>query len=74
MIQKAQKKIFFLVQQADLFVNEIKQLKLSKKVVPENINISQLDPSLDSWGILRVGGSWENQVWLKKKNILSFSQ
>ena len=74
MIQKAQKKIFFLVQQADLFVYEIKQLKLNKKMVPENINISHLDPSLDSWGILRVGGSWENQVWLKKKNILSFSQ
>ena len=48
MIQKAQKKIFFLVQQADLFVSEIKQLKLNKKMVPENINISQLDPSLDS--------------------------
>ena len=39
MIQKAQEKIFLLVQ-AELFANEIKQLKLEKKMVPESSSIS----------------------------------
>ena len=39
MIQKAQEKIFLLVQ-AESFANEIKQLKSEKKIVPESSNIS----------------------------------
>ena len=62
MIQKAQEKIFLLVQ-AESFANEIKQLKSEKKMVPESINISQLDPFLDNRGILRVGGR------LRKSNL-----
>ena len=54
MIQKAQEKIFFLVQ-VELFANEIKQLKSEKKMVPESSSVSQLDPFLDNRGILRVG-------------------
>ena len=38
-IQKAQEKIFLLVQ-AESFANEIKQLKSEKKMVPESSNIS----------------------------------
>ena len=62
MIQKAQEKIFLLVQ-AESFANEIKQLKLDKKMVPESSSISQLDPFLDNRGILRVGGR------LRKSNL-----
>ena len=54
-IQKAQEKIFLLVQ-AESFTNKIKQLKSEKKLVPESSGISQLDPLLDNRGILRVGG------------------
>ena len=54
MIQKAQEKIFLLVQ-AESFANDIKQLKSQKKMVPESSSISQLDPFLDNRGILRVG-------------------
>ena len=62
MIQKAQEKIFFLVQ-AESFANEIKQLKSEKKMVPESSSICQLDPFLDNRGILRVGGR------LRKPNL-----
>ena len=62
MIQKAQEKIFLLVQ-AESFANEIKQLKSEKKMVPESSSISQLDPFLDNRGILRVGGR------LRKSNL-----
>ena len=62
MIQKAQEKIFFLVQ-AESFANEIKQLKSEKKMVPESSSISQLDPFLDNRGILQVGGR------LRKSNL-----
>ena len=55
MIQKAQEKIFLLVQ-AESFANEIKQLRSEKKMVPESSSISQLDPFLDNRGIVRVGG------------------
>ena len=60
MIQKAQEKIFFLVQAVSF---AIKQLKSEKKMVPESISISQLDPFLDNRGILRVGGR------LRKSNL-----
>ena len=62
MIQKAQEKIFFLVQ-TESFVNEIKKLKSEKKIVPESSSISQLDPFLDNRGILWVGGR------LRKSNL-----
>ena len=62
MIQKAQEKIFLLVQ-AESFANEIKQLKSEKKMVPESSGISHLDPFLDNRGILRVG--WR----LRKSNL-----
>ena len=62
MIQKAQEKIFLLVQ-AESFANEIKQLKSEKKMVPESSNISQLDPFLDNRGIVRVEGR------LRKSNL-----
>ena len=62
MIQKAQEKIFFLVQ-AESFANEIKQLKSEKKMVPESSSICQLDPFLDNRGILWVGGR------LRKPNL-----
>ena len=62
MIQKAQEKIFLLVQ-AESFANEIKQLKSEKKMVPESSGISQLDPFLDNRGILPVGGR------LRKSNL-----
>ena len=55
MIQKAQEKIFLLVQ-AESFANEIKQLKSEKKMVPESSSINQLDPFLDNRSILHVGG------------------
>ena len=55
MIQKAQEKIFLLVQ-AESFANEIKQLRSEKKMVPESSSISQLDLFLDNRGIVRVGG------------------
>ena len=51
MVQKAQEKIFLLVE-AESFANEIKQLKSEKKMVPESSGISQLDPFL---GINFVG-------------------
>ena len=54
MIQKAQEKIFFLVQDESL-ANEIKQLKSEKTMVLES-GSSQLDPFLDNRGILWVGG------------------
>ena len=62
MIQKAQEKIFFLVQ-AESFANEIKQLKSEKKMVPESSSNSQLDQFLDNRGILQVGGN------LRKSNL-----
>ena len=55
MIQKAQEKIFLLVQ-AESFTTKIKQLKSEKKLVPESSGISQLDPLLHNRGILRVRG------------------
>ena len=54
-IQKAQEKIFFLVQ-AKSFANEIKQLKSEKKMVPESSSIRQLDPFLDNRSMLQFGG------------------
>ena len=62
MIQRAQEKIFLLVE-AESFANEIKQLKSEKKVVPESGGISLLDPFLDSKGILQVAGR------LRKSNL-----
>ena len=62
MIQKTLEKIFLLVQ-TESFANEIKQLKSEKKMVPESSGISQLDPTLDNRGILRVGGR------LRKSNL-----
>ena len=62
MIQKAQQKIFLLVQ-AESFANEIKQIKSEKKMVPESSGISQLDSFLDNKGILRVVGR------LRKSNL-----
>ena len=62
MIQKAQEKIFHLVQ-AESFANDIKQLKSQKKMVPESSSISQLDPFLDNRGNLQVGGR------LRKSNL-----
>ena len=62
MTQKAQEKIFFLVQ-AKSFANEIKQLKPEKKMVPHSSSISQLDPFLDTRGILQIGGR------LRKSNL-----
>ena len=62
MIQKAQEKIFFLLQ-AELFANEIKQLRSEKKLFPENSSISHLGPFLDNRGILWVGGK------LRKSNL-----
>ena len=62
MIQKAQEKIFLLVQ-AESFANDIKQLKSQKKMVSESSSISQLDPFLDNRGNLRVGGR------LRKSNL-----
>ena len=62
MTQKAQEKIFFLVQ-AKSFANEIKQLKPEKKMVPQSSSISQLDPFLDTRGILQIGGR------LRKSNL-----
>ena len=53
MIQKAEEKIFFLVE-AESFVNEIKQWK-SKKMFPESSSTSQSDPFLNNRGILHVG-------------------
>ena len=51
MIQKAQEKIVLLLQ-AELFANEIKQLKSENKMVPVSSGISQLDPFLDNRGVL----------------------
>ena len=62
MIQKAQEKIFLLVQ-TESFANEIKQPKSEKKMVPEISSISQFDPFLDNRGILSVGGR------LRKSNL-----
>ena len=62
MIQKAQEKVFLLLQ-AESFANEIKQLKLQKKMVPESSGISQWVPFLDKRGVLRVGGR------LRKSNL-----
>ena len=56
MVQKAQEKIFLLVE-AESFANEIKQLKSEKKMVLESSGISQLDPFL---GINFVGA--RNQI------------
>ena len=54
MIQKAEEKIFFLVE-AESFVNEIKQWKSEKKMFPESSSTSQSDPFLNNRGILHVG-------------------
>ena len=51
MIQKAQEKIVLLLQ-AELFANEIKQLKSENKMVPVSSGISQLDLFLDNRGVL----------------------
>ena len=69
MIRKAQEKIFLLVQ-AESFVNEIKQLKSAKKMVPESSGISQLDLFLDDKGILRVGGRLRKSNLTEEENHL----
>ena len=69
MIQKAQEKIFLLVQ-AESFANEIKQLKSEKKMVPESSGISQLDPFLNNRGILRVGGRLRKSNLTEEENHL----
>ena len=69
MIQKAQEKIFLLVQSESL-ANEIKQLKSEKKMVPESSGISQLDPFLNNRGILRVGGRLRKSNLTEEENHL----
>lgn len=54
MLQGAIEKIFFL-EHAELFSNEVKQIKSEQKMAPEIDSISQLDPFLDNRNILRVG-------------------
>ena len=66
-IQKAQDKIIILVQ-AESFVNEIKQLKLDKKVLPQSSGISQLDLFLDNISILRAGGRLRKSNLTEEKN------
>ena len=67
MIQKAQEKIFLLVQ-TESFANEIKQLKSDKKMVPESSGISQLDPFLDNRGVLRNGGRLRKSYLTEEEN------
>ena len=67
MIQKAQEKIFLLLQ-AESFVNEIKQLKSENKMVPESSGISQLDQFLDNRGVLRNGGRLRKSYLTEEEN------
>ena len=67
MIQKAQERIFLLVQ-TELFGNETKQLKSEKKMVPESSGVSQLGLFLDKRGFLRVGGRLRQSNLTEEEN------